>query len=273
MTRFLARRVAALLALAAFALPAGATSTGIDYTDQWWGGPSESGWGVNFIEQGTTIFATLFVYGADQTPRWYVATLDSGGTQTFTGPLYSTTGPYFGAGSFDHNAVGVTQVGTMTVVFPSGYNGTLNYTVSGVSVTKSILRQTFKANSIAGSYVGGVTTTASNCHNGATNGAAYFTGGITVTQNGQNVSIAVGFYTSTGAPAVCTYNGVLTPQGVLAQIANGTFSCVVSGTTTNGGTFNADNISMVQSGFMGQFTGSDQYCNYTGYIGGVKAPM
>jgi len=60
---------------------------------------------------------------------------------------------------------------------------------------------------------------------------------------------------------------------VLARISNGTFGCVANGTTSNAGTFNADNITMVQSGFSGLFTGSDQFCNYTGYIGGVKAPM
>jgi len=272
MIRSLARRLAALLALVTLALPSGATSAGIDYTDLWWI-PSESGWGINFIQQGSAIFATMFVYGADQSPHWYVASdLESNGATTFSGSLYSTTGPAYNA-TFDPNNVTATAVGTMTVTFTTGYNALLSYTVNGVVVNKTITRQTFKNNNIAGSYVGGMMATASNCRGGASNGAAYINGGMTVTQAGQSVSIAVGFYTTSGAAAVCTYSGVLTAQGVLGQIANGSFACVVGGSTNNTGTFNADNISMVQSGFMGQFTGSDQYCNYTGYIGGVKAPM
>ncbi|HEX3061865.1 MAG TPA: hypothetical protein VHP55_04320, partial [Usitatibacter sp.] len=83
------RHAVAFLATLAVSLPAAATSTGIDYTDQWWGGQAEHGWGVNFIEQGTTIFATLFVYGQDQTPRWFVATMQGSGA-SFSGPMYST---------------------------------------------------------------------------------------------------------------------------------------------------------------------------------------
>jgi len=33
-----------------------------NYQDLWWGGQSESGWGINFTQQGTIIFATLFTY-------------------------------------------------------------------------------------------------------------------------------------------------------------------------------------------------------------------
>jgi len=272
MNRWTHRAIATVALLMGFALPASATSTGVDYTDQWWGGQSESGWGVNFIEQGTTIFATLFVYGADQTPRWYVATMDSSGPTLFSGPMYSTTGPYFGAGTFDSSKVTATQVGTMTVNFVSGYAGSLQYVVNGVTVNKTVVRQTFKANNIAGTYLGGVQATGTGCHNGVTNGAAFFTGTVIATQTGQNLSLAVGFYNQAGIPTICTYNGVLTPQGVLAQISGGTWSCNVGGAASNAGTFSADNITMVQGGFSGLFTGSDQYCNYTGYIGGLKAP-
>src|SRR5262249_1686633 len=136
MNRWMRRATATLGLLMGFVLPASATSTGIDYTDQWWGGQSESGWGVNFIQQGTTIFATLFVYGQDQTPRWYGATMDSGGTTAFSGPMYSTPGPYFG-GVFNAGNVAVTPVGTMSVGFSSGYSGTLSYGVNGVTVNKN----------------------------------------------------------------------------------------------------------------------------------------
>jgi hypothetical protein len=45
-------------------------------SDIWWV-PEESGWGLNLIHQGNTLFGTLFVYGSDGTPRWYSASVSS----------------------------------------------------------------------------------------------------------------------------------------------------------------------------------------------------
>ena len=74
MTPFL-RRLLALLALGvAFAMPARATTYSIDFTDIWWNA-AESGWGINVAQRSNIIFATLFVYGPDNTARWYSATL------------------------------------------------------------------------------------------------------------------------------------------------------------------------------------------------------
>jgi len=35
--------------------------------------PGEDGWGMNIAQQGDTLFATVFVYGSDRRPTWYVA--------------------------------------------------------------------------------------------------------------------------------------------------------------------------------------------------------
>ena len=115
------------------------------YQDLWYN-PAESGWGVNFTEQGDILFATLFNYGAGGRGVWYVmsngarSTTDS---RTFTGALFRTNGPPFNASPW--TAIGVTQVGTMSVTFnaQAGNRGTLTYTVDGVQVVKSIERQSF----------------------------------------------------------------------------------------------------------------------------------
>lgn len=61
------------LSLVALAIAgaAQATTHSTDYTDLWWNSPdnSESGWGVNVVQQGDIVFATFFIYGADGTPR------------------------------------------------------------------------------------------------------------------------------------------------------------------------------------------------------------
>ncbi|HEX4332782.1 MAG TPA: hypothetical protein VH040_11635 [Usitatibacter sp.] len=262
------RHAVALLAALAVSLPAAATSTGIDYTDQWWGGPAESGWGVNFIEQGTTIFATLFVYGPDQTPRWYVSTMQGSGT-AFSGPMYSTTGPYFGAGAFNAASVTVAQVGTMSVNFSNGYNGALSYSVNGVNVGKSILRQSFANNNLTGHYLGGLTANGTNCQN-SPNGAILIFDTMTVTQSGQATQMVVNFFAGNGQASQCVFNGTLNPQGVLGQISDGAFNCTVGGGSANSGRFTLDTISATQTGFSGIFNGSDQFCTYSGFFGGTK---
>jgi hypothetical protein len=114
-----------------------------NFQDLWWN-PSESGWGVNVTHQGDIVFATLFTYGADGKPLWLVMSKgDRTSAGTYSGPLYRTTGPAFDASPW--HPVTLTQVGTMTFSFSSGDAGTMTYTVDGVTVTKSIERQTFGA--------------------------------------------------------------------------------------------------------------------------------
>jgi lysyl endopeptidase len=111
--------------------------------DLWWN-PNESGWGVNIAHQGSILFATLFVYGADGKPEWFVMSNGSGNNQgVFTGALYRTTGPVFNASPW--SAPTVTQVGTMTFDFSTGNSGQLTYTVDGVQVVKTITRQVFSS--------------------------------------------------------------------------------------------------------------------------------
>jgi hypothetical protein len=268
MTRLLKRYAVAFLAFFAASFSASAVTTGPDYTDQWWNA-SESGWGVNFSQQDDTIFATLFVYGADNTPRWFVATLrPSGGA--FSGPLYSTTGPYFGAGSFNPASVAATQQGAMTVAFANAYSGTLIYSVGSVNVTKSIVRQSFDEQNIAGKYLGGLTAQGTNCRSPTTNGPILIFDLLTVTQSGRNVSMLVEFTSTSGAASSCTYAGTLTTQGRLAQIANGTWNCIYGGSPGNVGTFVMDQVDASVQGFTSRFTGSDQFCSYNGFFGGVK---
>ena len=60
---------------------------------------------------------------------------------SFTGPLYSASGPVFNSQPW--GSVSLSQVGTMTLRFTNGENGTLTYTVNGVTVNKAITRQQF----------------------------------------------------------------------------------------------------------------------------------
>lgn len=136
----------------AAALLAPAPAQAVNYQDLWWN-PLESGWGVNIVQQATTLFATWFVYDAANAPTWVVMSSGTQGTgETFSGTLFRTSGPAFSGATFDPGAVTATPVGTATFSFSNPYQATLTYTVNGTTVTKSITRQTFKALPVAGTY-------------------------------------------------------------------------------------------------------------------------
>lgn len=254
---------AAMVAALGFSLPASATSYGTDYTDLWFN-PSESGWGINLIQQYETLFATLFVYGADNSARWYVASDLRGSPTSFTGTLYQTTGPAFSAPWTGGQPP--TAVGSMSISFSGAYAGTLTYTVNGVTVSKSIQRQSFRPNSVGGNYIGGMTAVASSCGNPADNGFALITGLLTVQHGvGGNASLRVDFRNAAGTSATCTFSGGYTPQGRLGTIS-GTYSCTLGST----GSFTMTEVEASRNGFNATFSGSDQFCTYNGYFGGVR---
>jgi YVTN family beta-propeller protein len=115
---------------------------GVNVQGLWWRA-SESGWGVNFAQQGGTVFATWFTYGADGSGTWLVMSNGTrSGPNTWSGTLYRTTGPAFGA-AFDPSRVGYAAAGSATFSFADANNGTMTATVDGVTVTKAISRPQF----------------------------------------------------------------------------------------------------------------------------------
>ena len=62
--------------LAAFSLVgnAGATSANTDLSDIWWN-PAESGWGMQMVNTGTSVFATVYVYDQNRSPTWLTGEL------------------------------------------------------------------------------------------------------------------------------------------------------------------------------------------------------
>jgi len=116
-----------------------------NYQDLWWK-PTESGWGINFTQQGSVLFATLFDYDEQGRNAWYAMTNGARATgpadaDRWTGALYRFTGPRFDTQPW--TPVTPRQVGTMTVDFTSGNQATLSYTINGIAVTKAIERQVF----------------------------------------------------------------------------------------------------------------------------------
>jgi hypothetical protein len=257
------RYLVALVACFGFSLPAGATTfSATDWSDLWGTtSPLENGWGINLIQQNDIIFATMFVYGADGTARWFSASdMSSGNGTTWTGTLARTTGSYYGAAWTGATPVGV---GSISITFSGPNSGVLNYTVDGVAVQKNITRFSLRANNLTGNYLGGLTARCTN------NQLVFIFDTLTVTHTGTSIAMRVNFYNSVGTASICNFNGSYLSQGRTAAI-NGTYSCTFGNAAGNAGTFSIANVEASQNGFNGLFSGSDQFCGMTGKFGGVR---
>ncbi|HLX22453.1 MAG TPA: S53 family peptidase [Usitatibacter sp.] len=111
----------------------------------WWASPagSESGWGINFAHEGDTIVATWYTYNTGGTGMWLVMTAPKSGTNTYSGTLYTTTGPPFSSVPFNSSSVTATAQGTGTLTFFDANNGSFSYAIGGVSQSKAITREVF----------------------------------------------------------------------------------------------------------------------------------
>lgn len=264
---------AAFLVSLGFAVPASATVHSIDFTDIWYI-PAESGWGLNLIQQGDTLFGTLFVYGEDRSPRWYAASAlvpqsAVAGTNVFKSPLYRTTGTFFGTVPFDATSVTLDEVGEMTLTFGSPTSGTLVYNVGTTTVTKTIQRQSFRGDAPTGNFIGGFAMTASACQENSQNGPKEIIGILTGTIAGSTVTLRLEYGQFVGQ-AFCTMTGTLVTTGKLATITNGVWGCSVNNSPPTNGPFSITALDTQVNAMHGNFSGSDGICTYNGRIGGVR---
>ena len=215
---------ATMLVACCFVQSVRATAFSADQSDLWWN-PAESGWGIQFVDRATIIFATMFVYGSSNAPTWYTATLNATSTTNWTGDLYVTSGPPFGDAVFNPASVTIRKVGTMTWSAASVTAGTLTYSVDGVPVTKHLVRQFIAFDDYSGTFLGAFHETLASCTNPAKNGTFEDFATITVTQAGQNVGIT--FVPQSGGGG-CAASGTLTQDGRFGTVTSPT-SCGAPG--------------------------------------------
>jgi hypothetical protein len=259
----LALLFAVLFSALGFISQAWATTFSNDQSDLWWI-PSESGWGIQFVDRGSTIFATMFVYDANGKPTWYTATMEGskpGGVLTFTGDLNATTGPWFGAVPYQPGLVTLTKVGTMTWVKQAGEGGTLTYTVNGVAVTKvGVVRQTTRNDDYTGPYNAGLHFTNTGCTDPTKNGVTDGFDVLAVTQAGAAITLTL-------VNIGCTLSGTYAQNGQFGTVT-GHFAC----TSGDNGSFTLSNMNVTPQGMLAIFstTSTKTACVSNGQIGGVR---
>jgi len=244
-------KIASILAAAVMqlaALAAAATPLTHNASDLWWD-PNESGWGLNVIHQGDTLFATLFVYAPDGRPTWYSAsnlvTSGDGAAHdrplVFTGALVESTGPAFGS-PFNPGTVTRRTVGTMTFEMLDTNAASLRYSVDGVNVTKNLQRFTFRRIDLSGDYVGYQSQPASSAGAAVTDEMT-----ISIRQSGSAFTMT----TQGSASGSCSYTGTLTPEGQLAHVG-GSYSCADG----RSGNFTMTDADVTKAGFTARFKGN-----------------
>ena len=240
---------------------AGATSANTDLSDIWFN-PNESGWGMQMVNTGTFVFATVYVFGTDRKPTWMTGQLRKtvAAQTTYSGPLFVTNGPWFGGPAIPP-AVN-REAGTMTFVLTSVRTGQLSYSVDGVPVSKAVQRQTLTFDNYNGEYVATLTQTSAGCSFPGDNGS--FTSGLTVkiAQSGQSMTVDTKYADGSS----CSFSGTYSQLGRMGQ-NSGSYACTCGevGTMTF---FEMNNVPYMFTARM-QASSSNNGCNTEAELSGV----
>jgi hypothetical protein len=255
------RHCAAALA-AMLALDAGATR----FSDLWFN-PSESGWGVNVVQQGEHAFVTLFVYGPDGEPRWYVASdaritllSNPGALPVFEGDLYRARGPWHG-GPFDPAAVRVERVGRIYLEALAADRLRVSYSAEGTSATKEVRRQTFASSEHWGSYASQFVLRTSRPGEAPVSVNRYSAEVVLQLDAGEGY-----MRTDDAAGNRCEYRGPYQQAGRLVNFT-GTFSC--SADAAVAGTFEITDLEVTTNGFTGYLRKASAGLSQYGRISGA----
>jgi hypothetical protein len=143
--------VAVRVPVATFSVAAMTGVRALNHGGLWWT-PSESGWGLNVVQHGDTLFASWFVYGPERRPVWYFLS-DARWVQSskaYEGIIYRSTGPEFRdcydgdcPRPFDPAAVERIAVGSGRLAFTAQGVADFFFTIDGRTVRKRVERFTF----------------------------------------------------------------------------------------------------------------------------------
>ena len=129
-------------------IPASAAAGPLDYSDMWWVGESENGWGMSIQQHGNIQFNAIYVYDAAGKPTWYVMPTGiwNANFTTYSGLIYQPTSAPLNSYNKDNFVVG-TSPGSVTLTFTSSSTATLQYTINNISGTKTLKLQDFTGGS------------------------------------------------------------------------------------------------------------------------------
>lgn len=242
-----------LAVLFSLAVASAAPVRAANVTDHWWSS-TESGWGVSVTHQGDVAFLVMFIYDTDGKPMWVHATAhrygyDMDRNPGFSGALHRTRGPWHG-GPFETTPVLDAQVGTVFFESTGVDRATLEYTIDGVTTTKTVQRLTFRNRDWSGLYRGVMRANYRGCTPEFVPAYIYDDAFVEVEHDGAAFSMVID-----GRKAVCTYTGAYTQHGRIGE-ASGTYACVGGPS----GTFTLKGVESHERALGGRLTTSHPSC-------------
>jgi len=236
------------------------------YSDLWFN-PAESGWGVNVVQQAETAFVTLFAYGQDGKPVWYVApsanivAFASTGP-IFSGTLYRTSGPWQG-GVFNPAQVQAVVVGSLQLEVLALDRMRVHYSADGANnLVKEVVRQTW-ALPLAGANYMAQFILRESIPGQPPFGTHTYQAEVLVV-----VGEATAFVrTIDPLGRTCQYQGPYSQAGKLTRIT-GAFSCNIGDATS--GTFEISNLEVTENGITGFLRTFAANNNASGRFGGAR---
>lgn len=222
----------------------------------WWGGPSENGWGLSFIQHGNTLVAGWYLYNNTGQPTWYImpgCTWNASFT-TCNGNVVAATGSWLGAynsAQFQSNVIG-----TVSFSFTNATTGTMSWVVNGIAGQKNISKIQFGS---------GNQPTATNYTDVWWGGAAQNGWGVAIIQEGAQLAGAWYTFNQAGQPVWYLFNGGTwtTPTTHTASLFRSTGSPLI------GAVYNPNALVTVNAGTVTfSFTGAST-ANMTYTVDGV----
>lgn len=223
-----------------------------NYTDLWYN-PQESGWGANVVQQLETAFVTLFVYGTDGEPTWYVASdahivaYMPGALPLFSGTLYRTRGPWHG-GAFDPSKVSAVPVGTVWLEALAKDRMRITYDAEGTHVVREVVRQTWALPIAGANYAGSFNLRQAPAPSGTPFGTLQFHADLLLHVDDGNAFLRA----DDSLGRRCEYRGAHRQAGKLATVA-GNFACTAGANGVEGtaGTFEITDFEVTSHGITG----------------------
>ena len=213
-------RVATITLALAAALVAAPATAAPELTDLWWN-PDEPGWGVNFVQADSFIFATFFVYGPTNKPVWYTGQMTRDANGIWKGGLYASSGSFFGA-PYNSTLSAIDLVGNVTFTPISESEGALTYNVGAAVVAKTIRRQTLQEIDINGTYAGALVTDVYNCDDNRplVTSRRFVDASASMVRGG---ATRIDFTFATGG--ACSFSGKANQAGRMFRIDNASYTC------------------------------------------------
>jgi len=220
------KKILSLLAAAGLLLGSlHAAAAASNYSDTWWN-PQEIGTGLQMVQQGETAFVTLYTYGSNGEPMWFVASeatvyaYTSAGRPAFRGTLYRTRGTPF-SDTHRNADTQVIPVGEIFLTATADNALAVEYTVNNISVAKQLVRQTFALPLAPLNYVGQFTLRQSLGDGTPPFGTRDFSAEVLLHVNDQGQGV---LRTSESIDGLCDYRGPYKQEGRYGSFS-GTYTC------------------------------------------------